>query len=422
LLGYEGKAALARIAVVDDDPHLRKLLQTMLGRRGHEPVAFPDGAEALLAIQEGGFDLVLSDVQMPRLDGVSLCKALREIYPKWQLPILLISVLDKEEDILRAMEAGASDYMVKPYSLSLLQAKLTLHLNRPEAPEPGYQRPQVLLAEPPSYPYPFDNYDLLEVLGQGGYAIVFRARSRADGRVVAVKILEREITHDREGLARYFREVALLTQINSPHVVQILDSGYEQGRYYLAMELVPGEPADIVLMNEGPFDVRRTLELGLAVTRAVGALQDQGLVHRDIKPGNVMIGEAGRITLVDLGLAKGRQDPALTSPDDIMGTPDYIAPEVLHGDAEHVGSDLYAIGITMHELLAGEPPFPGNTPYEILVNVASGMSAPPIDTVRPDVPKAVSDFVGMLTEPDPKRRITEPAQAEQLFQDLLSAL
>lgn len=413
---------MARIAVVDDDPHLRKLLQTMLGRRGHEPVLFPDGAEALLAIQEGGFDLVLSDVQMPRLDGVSLCKALREQFPKWQLPILLISVLDKEEDILRAMEAGASDYMVKPYSLSLLQAKLSLHLARPAAPEPGMPLPQVLHGEPESYPYPFDHYDLLEVLGQGGYAVVFRARSRADGRIVAVKLLEREITHDREGLARYFREVALLTQVNSAHVVQILDSGYEQGRYYLAMEYVPGEPADIVLLNDGPFAPKRAVEVGAAIARAILALQDQGLVHRDIKPGNIMLGDQGRVTLVDLGLAKGRQDPTLTSPDDIMGTPDYIAPEVLHGDPEHVGSDIYALGITLHELLVGEPPFPGGTPYEILVNIASGMTAPHLREVAPQVPAAVADFVAMLTDPDPHSRVTDPQRVIQLCEDLLAAL
>lgn len=402
---------MPRIAVAEDDPHLRQLVTLALGRRGHDVVAFANGAEALEVVGQGGFDLVISDVKMPKLDGIELCRGLRQRYGKGELPLILCSVLDEEDDILRGYEAGANEYLVKPFRPSVLQAKVAQLLHdRPTARGDAASSLPATARSLSSdrLPTRFDAYTLTRRIGEGGMGAVYEAKKDGEGRSVALKLLAPELADDRIQLARYFREIATLTWVESPHVVRIVDAGFSQGRYFLCMELVPGRTALQALRDQGPMRVAGVLQVGADLCRAVDALLEKGLVHRDIKPGNVVIGDDGRAVLIDFGLAKSRTEEALTSTSEILGTAEYMAPEVVKGQVPDVVSDLYSLGATLYELLTDQRPTPGRNPTEIFNNILNDWVPPPVHEHRPDCPPELAKLVEALLEPDPARRPQDP--------------
>ena len=408
---------------------MRAVLAGLLAGMGHDVTTFSDGAEALLEVPRGRFELVVSDVRMPRMDGISLCRALREQQGLASLPVLLVSAVDQEDEILVALEAGARDYLTKPFSPAQLRAKVLQCLSgakgsprvgssssREASPLPAGAEEE----EPSTFPCKFGRYELLGVLGCGGYGVVYDARRRADGKRAALKLLRQDVARDRDTLARFFREVGVLSTLASPHVVNVMDSGYLRGRYFLAMELVEGRSAESILDEGGrPLDVDLVLRIGRDMCAAIEALDAQGLVHRDIKPANLVIDREGRTVLVDFGLAKTGGDVALTSPAELMGTPDYLAPEVIRGDAESSRSDLYALGVSLYELLTGTRPFVAKGDYELLERIAQGRSAPPVNLLRREVPVDVSRLVAKLMDPEPTRRLADPGDARLAFEQLI---
>lgn len=407
-----GKGALPRIAVAEDDPHLRQLVTLALGRRGYDVVAFANGAEAFTVVSQGGFDLLISDVKMPKMDGIELCTAIRQRFGKLDLPVILCSVLDEEDDILRGYEAGANEYLVKPFRPTVLQAKVAQLLQeRPVRREGEAQQPPTARnIAVDRLPTRFDTYMLLRRLGEGGMGAVYEAKKDGESRIVALKLLAPELAEDRIQLARYFREIATLTWIESPHVVRIVDAGFAQGRYYLCMELVPGKSALQLLRERGPLPVHEVLRVGIDMCHAVDALLEKGLIHRDIKPGNIIIGGDGRAVLIDFGLAKSRTEEALTSTSEILGTAEYMAPEVVKGQVPDVVSDLYAIGATLYELLTDERPTPGKNPTEIFQNILNDWVPPLVTRFRPDCPRDVTQVVAELLDAEPAHRPQDPKQ------------
>lgn len=402
---------MARVAIVEDNKHVRRFMETLLKLRGHEVTTFENGELALGPALEGGFDLLISDVQMPQRDGISLCKELRQRFSKSELPVLLVSVLDAEEDILRALEAGANDYLVKPCSSALVSAKVSYHLRRTRRVErPKQQLYDFVPGQALRFPCRFDKYVLRGRMGSGAYGVVYDAVHKGDDREIALKILDRRVNADREMLARYFREVAALAAIDTPHVVGFVDSGFFDGVYYLGMERVEGTTVwDQVHKVSGQFSVNEAVRLMWEIGSALDALHQRGLVHRDIKSANIIRVKDGRFVLIDFGLAKGEHDEGLTNPDEFLGTAEFISPEVITGDMQHIGSDLYALGVTVYEALTGELPFTGDTPYEILRQIASLQPAPLVTRFRPDVPRDVAHLLAWVMSPRREDRPQTPA-------------
>ena len=165
----------ARVAVVDDDEDLLLLVAAAVRSRGHEVVVFEDGAEALLAVPSGEFNLVITDLSMPRLDGLSFVRALRACRGNETLPVLVLSARNNESEIVEAFEAGATDYLVKPFQPSLLLAKLGLHLRAETKPSTASPRP-IALPRPDELPMTFGDHRLTELIGSGGFGAVYRAQ------------------------------------------------------------------------------------------------------------------------------------------------------------------------------------------------------------------------------------------------------
>jgi eukaryotic-like serine/threonine-protein kinase len=200
-------------------------------------------------------------------------------------------------------------------------------------------------------------YELRRVLGAGGMAAVYLARDRVLKRTVAVKVLNPVHARDPSSVERFRSEARTAAGLSHPNVVAVFDSGSDDGLHYLVMEHVPGPSLAELLRRQGPLPPRRAAELGLQVCEALEAAHANGVVHRDVKPGNVLLAGDGRVKVTDFGIAKAAASPSLTGDGVVIGSPAYMAPEQAQGEPVDARSDVYALGCVMHELLTGAPPF-----------------------------------------------------------------
>ena len=186
-------------------------------------------------------------------------------------------------------------------------------------------------------------YWLEALLGEGGMGLVFKAVRAGDGAVVALKVLKMDLTHDDVYRQRFVHEARSAAEVQDPHLVPILDAGEADGRDYLAVGFVDGRTLDETIAEEGPLPIEKTLGVAADMGAGLDALHGAGIVHRDIKASNIMLGQDGTAMLTDFGLAKGRAYTVLTKPGQVMGTLDYLAPELIRGQKAAPASDIYAI-------------------------------------------------------------------------------
>jgi serine/threonine protein kinase len=249
-------------------------------------------------------------------------------------------------------------------------------------------------------------------LGAGGMGAVYRAR-RADGRAVALKIVARGL--DPDATKRFAREARALTEVEHPNVVRLVDAGESQGLSWIAMELVSGKSLEELVVAEGPLPEARLLDVGDSVAAGLEALHAHGIVHRDVKPQNVMVGPDGRVTLVDLGLAKFlAARTAVTESGTLLGTPHYMSPEQLTGKAVDARTDLYALGATLYHAATGKRPFDGESTTAIAFQQVHS-AVRPVRKLNPRLSTPTARVLEKLLEKRPDRRPGSAADARRLF-------
>jgi serine/threonine protein kinase len=213
-------------------------------------------------------------------------------------------------------------------------------------------------------------FEIHSRLGRGAMGTVFRATQRSLGRVVALKVLDPAVASRPELAARFRLEARAAVLLDHPHVVQPIDFGEDRGILFFAMELMEGGSAAARLVRGARFSEREALDVGIAIARALAYAQERGVVHRDVKPDNILFSRHGIAKLADLGIAIERaRDEAVTETGVAMGTPEYMSPEQARGQRERldVRSDIYSLGVTLFEMLAGERPFKGATALAIML-------------------------------------------------------
>jgi serine/threonine protein kinase len=241
-------------------------------------------------------------------------------------------------------------------------------------------------------------------LGQGGMGIVFRAL-HDDGRTVALKVLREELAADGAFRRRLAREARAAAEVAHPNLAPVLEAGEADGRLYLAVGYVEGRSLAERLADGGPLPVDELVRLAAEVGAGLDALHRRGIVHRDVKSANILLAADETAVLGDFGLAKGRAWTVLTRPGQVLGTLDYLAPELIRGEPAGPLSDLYALGCVLYECLAGTPPFAGRGVLRIGM---AHLEEEPGDPAagRSDVPPALSWTVRQALAKDPARRPT----------------
>jgi eukaryotic-like serine/threonine-protein kinase len=245
-------------------------------------------------------------------------------------------------------------------------------------------------------------YRILRKLGSGGMADVYMAEDQQLGRRVALKVLHRRFAEDEQFVERFRREASSAAGLSHPNVVAIFDRGEWDGTNYIAMELVEGRTLKEIVREKGPAPPEAAVDITLQILRAARYAHKHGVVHRDIKPHNVLIDHDGRVRVTDFGIARaGTSD--ITETGSVMGTAQYLSPEQAQGRPVDARADLYAIGIVLYELLTGQVPFDADSPVTVALKQVSEMPVPPAELV-PAIPPAIDAVVMRALEKDPDRR------------------
>jgi serine/threonine-protein kinase len=246
-------------------------------------------------------------------------------------------------------------------------------------------------------------YEIQAQLGAGGMGVVYRALHRRLGQYRAVKVLPTNLAADPALVMRFEREARLAAELEHPNIVRIFDVGEDDGLHYLVMALLAGRSLQDVLREDQPIPTARAITLLRQLAAALDFAHTRGVVHRDVKPGNAFVGDDDRVTLVDFGIALAAQESRLTDAGRVIGTPEYLAPEVVTGRDAGPSADLYALGIIAYELVTGRVPFTGTNSHAILL--AQARDTPPLPTIfRADLPATVQGVLMTQLAKQPDRR------------------
>jgi serine/threonine protein kinase len=246
-------------------------------------------------------------------------------------------------------------------------------------------------------------YRIEAVLGEGATGTVYRALRASDEEHVALKVLRRELSLNETYRRRFEHEARAAREVTHRHLVPIVDAGEAEGRYYLAFRFVEGRSLHEWIESDGPLARDDIVRLGAEVGGALDALHTHGLVHRDVKPSNVLMDAGGSSALTDFGLARGPAYTVLTRPGQVVGTLDYLAPELIRGSPATSATDIYALGCVVFECIAGTPPFAGRGLFE--VGAAHLQEDPPDPGAgRGDIPAALSWAVARALSKNPEER------------------
>ncbi len=485
----------ARILVVDDVEDNRELLRRRLERQGYEVGQAGGGREAIAAVAQGTFDLVLLDVMMPDVDGYEVLEQLKAAPRTRDIPVVMISALDDMASVVRCIERGAEDYLPKPFDPTLLRARVSACLEKKRlrdqekeylaqvqhvieaarAVEGGEYRSGALadlvgrddalgrlarvfdgMAQEireretrlrdrvrdlraeieaardtgrsggpiidggnlqPGERFA-ERYEVQSVVGTGGMGSVYRARDCELDETVAIKTLRRELVADETLIERFKQEIRLARKISHRNVVRTHDFGTWAGVHYLTMEYVEGITVRDLIDSRGQLGVSASLAIGVQLADALAVAHEQGVVHRDIKPQNLLLDADGVLKVMDFGVARLTQvGSMLTEAGLVIGTPAYMSPEQLLGEPVDGRSDLYAAGVVLYECLTGGLPFEAASPVSLIAKLLHEEPRSPV-SVNGDVPPALSGLIVQLLAKKPEQRLSSSAELAKRMREL----
>ncbi len=262
-------------------------------------------------------------------------------------------------------------------------------------------------------------YRLVELLGQGGMATIYRATDGQLGRDVAIKILRPEYGRDPDFVARFRMEAQSIASLNSPNIVAVHDFGMDPAGPFIVMDYVDGEDLSTLLRRNGPLTPSQAARIAAEVARALAAAHARGIIHRDIKPGNILLAQGGRVLVTDFGIARAVAEAQMTLPGTTLGSVQYMSPEQARGESATERSDLYSLGVVLFEMLAGRRPFEGDS----AASIALARLTPPVpmpSTYRAGIPPVLEAICRKAMAIDPAERFQSATSMADALEDQLA--
>ena len=393
-----------KILVVEDETPIRNNIMSLLRMEGFDVVDASNGQQALALARQHLPGLILSDVMMPELDGYGLLEQLRADPLTAGIPLIFLSARTDRADRRRGMNLGADDYLGKPFSHDELLDAVSARIKRSkvlEQADTGLKTGALAFKKDakPRAPVVVKGYRIVRKIGSGGMSEVFLAIRESDQRELALKVLDTGSQDDVALLHRFIQEYALLAQIDHPNVAKIYDQGFSDAHAFLSMEYFAG--GDIKRRIAAGMTPDQALGVTVQVALALEQIHGLGIVHRDVKPDNLMLRQDGSVALIDFGIAK-HADHALghTLHGEIVGSPFYLSPEQAAGRAVSPASDIYCLGVIFYEMLTGARPFAADRVEVLLAQHL--FSAPPQLAFRHS---PMQDLLDQMMHKDPALRL-----------------
>lgn len=263
-----------------------------------------------------------------------------------------------------------------------------------------------------------ERYEIIKTIGEGGMANVYLANDTILDRKVALKVLRGDLSNDEKFIRRFKREALSVSNLSHPNIVEVYDVGEEEGNYYIVMEYIEGKTLKQLLQKRGALTLTEVIDIMSQLTDGLSHAHEAYIIHRDIKPQNIMIEDNGLVKITDFGIAMALNSTQLTQTNSVMGSVHYLPPEQANGKGSTVKSDIYSLGILMYELLTGSVPFKGDNAVEIALKHMKE-KIPSIRKQNPTIPQSVENIVLRATAKNPKNRYET---VREMYNDLQTAL
>lgn len=399
---------MASLVIIDDDDAIRGWLGAVLRAARHTVRSFFTAEEALPAIRDDMPDLVIADIRLPGMSGLELLAELRGDPATAPLALILITSVGDRRTFRQGMELGADDFITKPLSVDEVTRAVDARLARSMAmmADEGVRNIDVALAAPPAR---IGRFTIEKRLARGYGTELFLGHDAA-GVPAAIKLLV-DSTPDGgiDPLKRFMHEIEIARAVTHPNLARVLDHGVADAGPYVAFEYFPmGDLAGLISTGIAPSMACRIIG---QVAAGLSALHDAGIIHRDVKPSNVMVRNAASFALTDFGTAKRlRIDTTLTPHGQVVGTPSYVSPEQITRKPISPATDIYSLGIMFHELLSGAKAFTGADYHQVLH--AHLTQAPP------PLPERLRAFQPLIDRMVAKNPAARHGSAAEVIRDL----
>ncbi len=425
---------MVNVLIIEDEPHIRDNIAQALAYEGFSILEAPNGLIGVQMAQQNTPDLIICDVMMPELDGYQVLSQLQADPTTAIIPFIFSTAKADRQSVRYGMQLGADDYLTKPFTTDELLGTIHTRLEKHRTATNAFQKvenqtQQISVAKR------YDNtkslvgatihgYQIVSKIGEGGTGTVYQAYQPAIGREVAIKVLRQKYADNTEFIHRFQTEAELVARLEHPHIIPLYDYWYDEDGVYIVMRLLRGGSLRLALEQQGTWPLARTAYLLDQIANALSIAHTVGIIHRDMKPDNILMDEYGNAYLTDFGLAKNlvsgttaplsdddlqalmaaqedffKQQPYstlyLSNQDLLNGTPAYISPEQIRFEPLSPQTDIYSMGVTLYEMLTGQQPYYG-TMGEIVVQHLQE-KFPSLHRLRPDIPPAVDEVIQKAT-------------------------